>query len=122
DRFFDATVVYQGWARGQDMNLIHSLNQKAAQGIQPDITFLLDCPVEIGLERALKRNAKASQEGQDRFEREKMDFHRAVREGYLEAARRETERFVMIDAAMSEDDVEREILQKMEPLFTRGSK
>jgi dTMP kinase len=64
DRFFDATVVYQGFARGQDRKLILDLNKKAAQGLVPDLTFLLDCPVEVGLARATSRNNK----GQDRFE------------------------------------------------------
>jgi dTMP kinase len=109
DRFFDATVAYQGSARGQDMELIRILNEKAAQGIKPDITFLLDCPVEIGLYRARKRSRALSQEGQDRFEREKMEFHRVVRKGYLEIARTEDRRFKIIDATMSENGMELEI-------------
>jgi dTMP kinase len=56
DRFFDATVAYQGSARGQDMKLIQYLNDKVTQGIRPDLTFLLDCPVRQGVKRALMRN------------------------------------------------------------------
>jgi dTMP kinase len=117
DRFFDATVVYQGIARGQDMELIGILNEEATQGIQPDITFLLDCPVDMGLNRALERNEAQSQKGQDRFEREALDFHRAVREGYLALARKNQDRFVIIDATLPKDEVEDIIFQHMEPFF-----
>ncbi|TET82781.1 MAG: dTMP kinase, partial [Desulfobacteraceae bacterium] len=102
DRFFDATTVYQGYARGLDMKLIVTLNEKASPGIRPDITFLIDCAVEIGLERALKRNRIQFQEGQDRFEREKKDFHEAVREGYLTMAMEDRERFVVVDGTLKE--------------------
>lgn len=117
DRFYDATVAYQGFARGQDMELIRSLNEKATRGIRPDITFLLDCPEEMGLARAVKRNKESCQEGQDRFEREKMDFHRAVRNGYLELAAREDKRFVVIDASMGENEVEGNILNVLKPFL-----
>ena len=69
DRYFDATIVYQGFARGQDIELINILNKKATNGINPDVTFLLECPVEIGLSRALMRNKELSLEDQDRFEK-----------------------------------------------------
>ncbi|MEE9418715.1 MAG: dTMP kinase, partial [Desulfatiglandaceae bacterium] len=55
DRYFDATLVYQGYARGQEIGLIKTLNKKASLGIRPDITFLIDCPVRVGIERALRR-------------------------------------------------------------------
>jgi len=115
DRFFDATVVYQGKARGQDMKLIRILNEKATQGIWPDITYLLDCPVDTGLGRALERNETQSQKGQDRFERETLVFHNAVREGYLDLARENKDRFVIIDATLPKNEVEGEIFQHIEP-------
>lgn len=115
DRFFDATVVYQGKARGQDMKLIRILNEKATRGIWPDITYLLDCPVDTGLGRALKRNETQSQKGQDRFEREALVFHNAVREGYLELARENKNRFVIIDATLPKNEVEGKIFQHIEP-------
>jgi dTMP kinase len=115
DRFFDATVVYQGIARGQDLKLVRALNAQVTQGIQPDITFLLDCPVDMGLNRALERNEAQSQNGQDRFEREAMDFHRAVRDGYLDLARENQDRFVIVDASLPKDGVEKRIFQHMEP-------
>ena len=115
DRFFDATVAYQGFARGQDMELIGTLNKEVTRGIRPDITFLLDCSPELGLARALKRNRALTLEGQDRFEREELDFHRDVRRGYLEIARNDPERFEIVDAALTEGDVEREIFRILRP-------
>ena len=119
DRFFDATTVYQGYARGLDMKLIVTLNEKASPGIRPDITFLIDCAVEIGLERALKRNRIQFQEGQDRFEREKKIFHEAVREGYLALAMEDPERFVVVDGTLKEDELEELIFRHFEPFISQ---
>ena len=115
DRFFDATMAYQGHARGQDLALIRSLNKKAAPGILPDITFLVDCPVEVGLDRALRRNKIMQQEGQARFEKEKMEFHKAVRGGYLKIAEEEPERFVVVDGTLNEDGLEKAIFEHIRP-------
>ena len=119
DRFFDATVAYQGAARGEDMKLIKYLNQKVTQGIQPDITFLLDCPVQTGLKRALKRNQSSQDDGQDRFEREKEQFHQRVREGYLALARQDKKRFRVIDASRSLDEVEMDIAEHIRQLIDK---
>jgi dTMP kinase len=113
DRFFDATVVYQGFARKQDEGLIEFLNEKATEGLVPELTFLLDCPVKVGLTRATARNNR----GQDRFEREKVAFHRKVREGYLELSRRYRKRFVVIDATAERNTVEMEIFERIRPLL-----
>jgi dTMP kinase len=115
DRFFDATVVYQGFARGQDEGLIRSLNENVTQGLVPELTFLLDCPVKVGLARATARNNR----GQDRFEREKVAFHRKVREGYLELSRRHRKRFVVIDATAGRDAVEMEIFEHIHSLLKK---
>ena len=117
DRFSDATVVYQGLARGQDSEFIGKVNEIVTQGIKPDMTFLLDCPVDVGLNRALERNRFLTEKGQDRFEREKLEFHRKVRGGYLELARRNHERFVIINAASTRDDVEKSIFDHIEPFL-----
>ena len=115
DRFFDATMAYQGVARGQDEALIRFLNERATQGIVPDRTFLLDCPVEVGLHRALKRNRQGPQEGQDRFEREAKAFHQKVRAAYLALAEVHHERFVVIDSSRGADDTERAIFDHVIP-------
>jgi dTMP kinase len=110
DRFFDATIVYQGFARGQDSRLIKFLNERATQGLLPDLTFLLDCPVKVGLARATARKNR----GQDRFEREKIAFHRKVREGYLDLARKSRKRFVVLDGTTEKGALEREIFGRLE--------
>ena len=114
DRFFDATVAYQGGGRGLDMDLIMTLNSKVTKGLRPDITLLLDCPPEMGIERALKRNNASAQDGQDRFEREKMEFHKKVRNAYLEISHNE-KRFSIINASLPEDAVEEEIFRVIAP-------
>jgi dTMP kinase len=115
DRFFDATVAYQGSGRGQDMELIKVLNERVTQGIRPDITFLLDCPAETGLQRAMRRNKALFRDNQDRFEREDMDFHRSVRKGYLDLAQSDKKRFKTIDASLDEDEVEGCIHKVLQP-------
>lgn len=119
DRFIDATLAYQGAARSQDVRLIQILNERSTLGISPDVTFLLDCPVEIGLERARKRNTALSDEEQGRFERETLDFHNRVRRGYLDLANEHKERIVIIDASLSEDEMEKEIFKHIEPHLRR---
>lgn len=120
DRFFDATVAYQGAGRGLDMDLIKTLNDLVTKGIRPDLTLLLDCPPETGIERAIKRNNTIGQDGQDRFEREKMEFHKKVRNAYLDISRKE-KRFSIIDATLPEDEVEKEIFKTVSP-YIKGFK
>ena len=120
DRFYDATVVYQGLARGQDRDLINLLNIKVTDQIRPDLTFLLDCPVDIGLERALKRNENLDLNGQGRFEQEEMNFHQKVREGYLSLAREFPERFKIIDATHQPGEVEEHIMARVQLFFKRS--
>jgi dTMP kinase len=117
DRFFDATLAYQGSARGLDSNLIRYLNVKITQGIRPDMTFLLDCPVDVGLKRALRRGSRGPEKGQDRFEKEKLAFHVEVRRAYLELARKNRKRFVVVDAASGRDEVEGLIFRHVEPFL-----
>mgnify|MGYP000847804217 CR=1 FL=1 len=100
DRFADATEVYQGYARGLDMETVVFLNKLATMARQPDLTLLFDLPAETGLRRAQERIARLSGgPREDRFEAEDLSFHRKVREGYLLLAHREAERFRVIDAA-----------------------
>lgn len=109
DRYFDATVAYQGFGRGMDMELIESFNCQAAAGVSPDLTILMDCPEEVGLKRALERNKTQDLEDQGRFEKEKMEFHRRVRDGYLNLAEKYRDRFRIIDASRSVDEVRQDI-------------
>jgi dTMP kinase len=118
DRFHDATVAYQGFARGVDRDLIERLIQTVGGGLKPDLTILLDCPVEVGLERARERMAKenvSSTEG--RFEGERRDFHQKVRDAYLTIAKAEPRRIKVVDGSRDEHTVEREIQQLVNPLL-----
>lgn len=99
DRYCDATIAYQGHGRGLDIQLIRTLNAIATGGLAPDLTILIDCPVEVGLGRALGRIRKTAptEQREDRFELEKTSFHAAVRSGYASLAAAEPERFAVID-------------------------
>lgn len=108
DRFSDATTIYQGAGRGIDMKQLEEINNFATSGLTPDLTLLLDYPVEEGLQRARNRNDNESLEAEGRFELEALSFHRRIREGYLELASRE-ERFHVIDALGDEFHVSRRI-------------
>lgn len=111
DRYTDSTLAYQGYGRGIDLDLLRSLNKIANRGLQPDLTLLLDCPVEVGLSRSAQRQleARASKSREDRFEKEEMEFHQRVRAGFLELARAEPDRFCVIDASRSVQEVSEDI-------------
>ena len=109
DRFADATLAYLGYGRGMDRAWIEELHARTMENIKPDLTFLLDLPVEEGLRRALKRMEKLAVK-EDRFEKEALDFHRRVREGYLVLARNEPQRIIVLDGMKDEKTLHREIL------------
>lgn len=112
DRFFDATTVYQGYARGLDISLIMKLHRLALGGLKPDITILFDLPAKTGLTRAWKAVRQGDRTSQEtRFEKEKIEFHRKVRAGYLDLARQEPSRFRIIDAGQDQKWVKEEILR-----------
>ena len=113
DRFADAMVVYQGYGRGLDLERIHYLNRIATDGVTPDVTFVLDLPVEIGLQRVQKSRRL------DRLEREKIEFHRRLREGYRALAKQEPQRLKIIDAQVSPECVYAQIQAVIGPLLQR---
>lgn len=99
DRFTDATYAYQGGGRGINGERIAELEQWVQQGLKPDLTLLLDLPVEIGLERAGLRSTP------DRFESENIAFMERMRSAYLDIASREPERVKIIDSSQPLEDV-----------------
>ncbi|MBN2706071.1 MAG: dTMP kinase, partial [Deltaproteobacteria bacterium] len=101
DRYVDSTWVYQGFAgRRLETKRIDQLNHLVVGNCWPQLTFLLDCPAEIGLQRAQQRNQENGSVGvADRFERRRLDFHEAVRRGFLTLAASEPERMRIIDAS-----------------------
>ena len=113
-RFADATVVYQGYGRGLNLGRINHLNQIATDGVRPDVTFVLDLPVEIGLQRV-----QSSRGGLDRLEREKIEFHQRLREGYQTLAKQEPHRLKIIDALLGPDQVYTQIQAIVQPLLQK---
>ena len=112
DRYFDATLVYQGYARGLDIAMIKELHRLMNGGLQPDLTLLLDLSPEEGLARAWQQIDNGTRTGREtRFEKEAIAFHNRVRAGYLELAHREPQRFRIIDAAQDEMQVFDDILE-----------
>jgi dTMP kinase len=106
DRFTDATVAYQGHGRQLDLALIGQLNRLAIGQLRPHLTILLDCPVEIGLGRAVARIEATKGAKEERFEQESIQFHQRVRAGYLQLAAAEPDRFVVIDGNQDIMDVQ----------------
>ena len=110
DRYFDATVVYQGFARGLDSEFICDLHRTILEDLKPDITLLLDLQPRIGLARAWQELDSGNRSGtESRFEEETIGFHEKVRAGYLELAGREPDRFKIIDASKLIDEVRKDI-------------
>jgi len=102
DRFADSTRVYQGVLSNVDARLIARLEQLTVGDTRPDLTIVLDVPAELGLERAARRRGNGAG---DRFEAEALDFHKKLREAYLELAGREPDRCAVIDATPAPDTV-----------------
>lgn len=112
DRYTDSTVAYQGYGRGLDLEMVGAINDAATRGLKPDLTVLLDVPVEEGLARKRAR-------GRDRFEREELAFHQRVRDGYLKLATRESGRWLVIDASQSRAEVSQIIWQRVSQLLSQ---
>jgi len=110
DRFTDSTLVYQGCARRIDPETVRRVNEFVCRGIRPDLVLVLDVPVELGLRRAAERSGIAATQD-DRFDSESAAFHKAVRSGFLELARREPGRFAVIDASPAPEQVTESILE-----------
>ena len=107
DRFSDSTLAYQGFGRGIDVDLIEKMNGEATGGLKPNLTFLIDLPVEVAFER-LKGKKK------DRLEMESLEFHRKVREGFLKIAEKEKDRVVVIDGRKSVDEIFNEVVKEVQ--------
>ncbi|MBI2810373.1 MAG: dTMP kinase [Candidatus Melainabacteria bacterium] len=102
DRYTDSTMAYQGYARGIDFKIIEELNQVATGGLKPELTILFDLESSEGLSRLHPG-------GHDRLEREAIEFHHKVREGYHQLAKKEPERWKTIDASKPMTTVQTEL-------------
>jgi dTMP kinase len=111
DRFGDSSVAYQGYGRGLDLEDVREANRMATQGLVPDLTVLLDVPVETGLGR------KAGEKLPDRIGQEGAQFHERVRQGYLAMAAQEPDRFLVRDGTLPPEEITRTIWRRLEPLL-----
>ena len=102
DRYTDSTIAYQGYGRGLDLKLIDMVNEIASQGLKPDFTILFDIESKAGL-------ARLHPSGHDRLEREAIEFHQKVRQGYLDLASRDPARWRLLDAAGAMSKVQEEL-------------
>jgi dTMP kinase len=110
DRYTDSTVAYQGYGRGIGFELIQDINYVATQGLLPDLVVLMDVSVEVGLAR--KRPARP-----DRFELEDVSFHQRVRQGYLELASADPQRWLMVDATLPEGTIRSKVWQRVKEML-----
>jgi len=104
DRFFDSTLAYQGYGRGMDLDSIRWLNRLAVGPCLPDISFVLDLPVELAVARLAGRQEKA-----DRLDQESRAFMERAREGYRHLAAAEPDRLVVVDASQPEEILAKQI-------------
>ncbi|MFQ5753123.1 MAG: dTMP kinase, partial [bacterium] len=100
----DSTTAYQGFGRQIDLNFIHKLHKFVTQGVTPNLTFLIDLEPELTLKRK-----SLSKEKMDRLDRENLVFQQRVRAGYLEIARSESQRFIIIDGSQAVNTIQEQI-------------
>ncbi|MBI5327629.1 MAG: dTMP kinase [Deltaproteobacteria bacterium] len=118
DRFADSTIVYQGCVRGLNLEAIASLNEWVSQGVMPTITFIIDCQPEIGLKRALARiDTRPNGNKEDRFERENIEFHKRIRDGYLQLAKESPDRIKVINGNRDIPVIHKEICGILDTKF-----
>ena len=111
DRCFDASIAYQGYARGVDISLIEQLSLLATQGYKPDLTILLDLdPSEVHRRTDIAHDQNGTRERQTRFDAEAEDFHRRVQEGFRSLARANPERIKVVDASRTPEEIHQEII------------
>ncbi len=109
DRFADSTTAYQGYGRDLPLDQVNEMNNVATSGLKPDLTILLDIRAEEGLRRVPDKR--------DRMEKQATEFHRRVRDGYLEIAKGDPDRFFVLDATKPEDELQEQILSRVEELL-----
>jgi dTMP kinase len=109
DRFMDATVAYQGYGRGIPLSEVKVMSSLVTVDLRPDLTILLDLPVETGLRRARERNEADAASATSRFEQEDLEFHQRVREGYLAVAAADRARVRIVPADQPIEKVARQV-------------
>jgi dTMP kinase len=117
DRFSDATLAYQGYGRGLDVDMIRTLDRMVTAGLRPDLTILLDIDAAAGLARARGRNSSRGLEAEARFENEELAFHERVRQGYLTLAKQEPGRIRVVDASPAPDEIQNGIRKVVDSIL-----
>jgi dTMP kinase len=115
NRYADSTVAYQGYGRGLDLDLVKIANTIATQGLKPNLTILLDLDPKDGLAR------KWSNTQEDHFESAELYFHQRVREGYLKLANSEPERWLIVDATQTKEEIKQIIWQRITQIISSHS-
>lgn len=115
DRYADSTLAYQGYGHRQDLDQVRLLIRYATGGLTPDLTFLLDVDVETGLRRKIQNGAEWN-----RLDAYALEFHRRVRQGYLELAAAEPQRWVVVDASRPWDEVQEMLRRVVDEAVNRG--
>ncbi len=113
DRYADSTLAYQGYGHGLELEMLHAITALATEGLKPDLTVYLDIDVEEGLRRKLAAH-KAGNAEWNRLDRQETAFHRRVREGYLQMAAREPDRWLVIDATQLLEAIQASIRARVE--------
>ena len=114
DRFTSSTVAYQGYGRGLDRELIERLNREATGGLEPDLTVLLDLPVETALARKEGENGWGNE---DTFDDAPVDFHRKIRRGYRVLAASDPEGWLVLDGQRPPEELSREVWAKVQTIL-----
>jgi dTMP kinase len=109
DRYLDSTIAYQAYGNGANLEIVTKLHQILTENLMPDLTFILDIDPKISLERIAKRAGKT-----DRYESMSLDYHNRVREGYLEIAKNNSKRCVLIDSLLSKEEISAIISKNLE--------
>jgi dTMP kinase len=109
DRFSDATLAYQGYGRGLDIEMISSLDRIVTAGMRPDLTLLFDIEAVSGIARARGRNNSRGLEAEARFENEELAFHERVRQGYLTLVAQEPDRIRVVDASSTPEAIQEKV-------------
>jgi dTMP kinase len=118
DRCFDASIAFQGYARGVGVELVERLSLLATQGYAPDLTILLDLdPAQVHMRTDTANDSSGLREKPTRFDVEAEDFHRCVQEGFRLLARRYPERIKVVDASQSPGEIHQAIIALVEPLL-----
>jgi dTMP kinase len=112
DRFTDSSIAYQGAGRGLGWEAVYQLDRIACQGLVPDLTICIDIDTETGLARALARG-----NSETRLEEQAIEFHRKAREAYHDLARREPQRFRLIDGRGTQDAVAAQVWEQVAPIL-----